>query len=106
MGMTLDEYQAEQNRTGNGSSLIVFVLGLGGEAGEVIDLIKKYIGHGHPLDRERLLRELGDVLWYVSAIAGALGFTLEEVARANVAKLRARYPDGFDPARSQNRDER
>lgn len=72
----------------------------------MIDLIKKHIGHGHPLDRERLLRELGDVLWYVSAIAGALGFTLEEVARANVAKLRARYPDGFDPARSQNRDER
>lgn len=102
--MTLNEYQKAQNRTGNGFSLIVFVLGLGGEAGEVIDLVKKHIGHGHALDRDKLRTELGDVLWYVSAIAGALGFTLEEVAQANIDKLKKRYPDGFTTERSVNRE--
>lgn len=103
--MTLNEYQAAQNRTGAGFTLIVFTLGLAGEAGEVIELVKKHIGHGHSLDRQKMLIELGDVLWYVSALAGALGFTLEEVAQANIDKLKRRYPDGFSSERSQNRSE-
>jgi NTP pyrophosphatase (non-canonical NTP hydrolase) len=70
-------------------------LGISGEAGEVADLVKKYIGHGHALNREKVKKELVDVLWYVAVLAHRLGFTLEEVAAANVAKLRARYPEGF-----------
>ncbi len=66
-------------------------LGLGGESGEVIDLIKKHLFHDAPLDTEELKKELGDVLWYLSAIATGVGLTLEEVAEANVAKLLARY---------------
>jgi NTP pyrophosphatase (non-canonical NTP hydrolase) len=78
-------------------------LGLAGESGEYADLIKKHLFHSHALDREKARKELSDVLWYVAVAAHQLGFTLSSVAQANVDKLRARYPDGFDPLRSQNR---
>lgn len=80
-------------------------LGLAGESGEAADLVKKHLFHSHPLDRDKLLKELGDVLWYLALLANAAGSTLDEVAAANLAKLRARYPDGFDPERSMNRTE-
>lgn len=70
-------------------------LGIAGEAGEVADLIKKAVYHGHGLDREKLKKELGDVLWYVSSLADAAGFRLSEVMESNLDKLRARYPEGF-----------
>ena len=79
-------------------------LGLAGEAWEVVDLLKKHLFHGHPLDTEKLTRELGDVLWYVAELSTALGVKLSIVAQRNLEKLAARYPDGFDPARSQNRE--
>ncbi len=106
---TLDEYQTETQRTApmtisDRERLAVFGLGLGGESGEVQDLIKKHLGHGHDLDKEKVKKELGDVLWYVAAIAGALGLKLSDVANANIEKLRKRYPDGFDPKRSQLRE--
>lgn len=80
-----------------------YALGLAGEAGEVCDLLKKHWGHGHDLDREKLKKELGDVLWYVAALAAQFGLTLEEVAASNVCKLRARYPQGFSPEASRAR---
>ena len=83
--------------------LTVFALGVTGEAGEVADVVKKVVGHGHPLDRAALVKELGDVLWYVAAIAHVLGSDLDEVAAANVAKLRKRFPDGFTSAASRTR---
>lgn len=70
-------------------------LGLAGEAGEVADLLKKHVHHHKPLDRGALVKELGDVLWYLAFLCEANGITLEEVASANAEKLRARYPDGF-----------
>jgi NTP pyrophosphatase (non-canonical NTP hydrolase) len=78
-------------------------LGIAGEAGEVADLLKKHLGHGHELDREKLKKELGDVLWYTARIAMHFGFGLEDVARANVAKLRQRYPAGFSTEASKRR---
>lgn len=103
--MRLNHYQQEASRTlppntEPGKALNLGALGLGGEAGEAIDLIKKHLFHGQPLDVEKLRKELGDVLWYVSAIATGAGLTLEEVAEANVEKLRKRYPEGFSPAAS------
>jgi NTP pyrophosphatase (non-canonical NTP hydrolase) len=83
--------------------LAVMGLGLGGEAGEVLDLLKKTLGHGQPLDLEKVKKELGDVLWYVAAIATLLGLELDAVAEANLAKLRARYPNGFSEAASVER---
>lgn len=108
--MTLADYQREVMRAAAPSApgvdrLAVFALGVAGEAGEVADIIKKVLGHGHPLRPEALEKELGDVLWYVAALAEALGLSLESVAAANVAKLRARYPDGFNSERSLYRDE-
>ena len=78
-------------------------LGIASEAGEVADLLKKHLGHGHELDREKLKKELGDVLWYVARIAQHFGMGLEDVARANVAKLRQRYPSGFSTEASKRR---
>lgn len=68
-------------------------LGIAGEAGEVADLIKKERCHGAPRDSQKMLKELGDVLWYLSVVAAQYGFTLEQVKDANIAKLRARYTD-------------
>lgn len=100
-------YQAEAMRTAGTDSdkklLLNGVMGLNGEAGECIDSLKKAMFQGHALDKPHLVEELGDVLWYVAISAQALGVGLGEVMRANVAKLRARYPEGFDKERSINR---
>jgi NTP pyrophosphatase (non-canonical NTP hydrolase) len=72
--------------------------GLAGEAGEVCDLLKKVHGHGTPYDAEKLKKELGDTLWYLASLCTVHGFTLEEVAQGNIAKLRARHPKGFSVA--------
>ena len=85
--------------------LAINALGIAGEAGEVADLVKKHVGHGHPLDRNKLAKELGDVLWYVAALAHDIGLDLSTVAALNVVKLRRRYPDGFSTERSINRVE-
>lgn len=104
--MTLDEYQKANLRTyprQDFSQLAYLALGLAGEAGEVADHVKKYIGHGHPLDAEKVKRELGDVLSYLAVIAKVLGAPLSEIAQINVDKLKARYPNGFTQDASLNR---
>ena len=78
-------------------------LGLAGEAGETADMIKKHLFHDHPLDRDAIVKELGDCLWYVAALASALDISLDEVGERNIEKLRRRYPDGFSAERSLNR---
>lgn len=107
--MKFNEYQIDALKTANalrgGKRLAYLALGLTGESGEVAEHIKKYVGHGHALDREALSKELGDVLWYLAAMADALGLELGEIAKANIAKLRARYPAGFSSERSINRDQ-
>lgn len=101
---SLDFYQQLANRTAPcENQLATFALGVVGEAGEVADLVKKHIGHGHPLDVEKLKLELGDVLWYVAGLATLLDVTLSEVATANIAKLEKRYPNGFSTEASMNR---
>lgn len=104
---TLNGYQGDAQRTAapkeSLSAIAVSTLGLAGEAGEVAELIKKHIGHGHPLDRLKLCKELGDVLWYVADLAARFQLTLEEVALTNVEKLRSRYPEGFSQQASINR---
>lgn len=107
--LTLDEYQRLAGRTARhgrgGLYLAILALGVAGEAGEVADMIKKVVGHGHALDDDDLVKELGDVLWYLAAMSTALGVSLSDVADRNVAKLRARYPDGFTEEASRNRAE-
>ena len=106
--MTINEYQQLAMRTRNPKMdekdiLINSAMGLCGEAGEVCDLVKKHIFHGHELDRAALIKELGDVAWYLAEAAEAIGCSLEEVLQANIDKLKSRYPEGFSQERSQNR---
>ncbi len=78
-------------------------LGLTGEAGETAELIKKHLFHATPLDRDAMIKELGDCLWYIAAFATVLDIPMSDIADRNIEKLRRRYPDGFDPERSINR---
>ena len=83
--------------------LINGVMGLCGEAGEAIDIVKKHLAQGHALDREGLIKELGDVAWYLAETATALGIDLDEVLERNIDKLKKRYPEGFSAEKSQHR---
>ena len=108
--MTINEYQQLAMRTlnpalGEKDVLINGVMGLCGEAGEAIDLVKKHLAQGHALDRESLIDELGDVAWYLAETAHALGCDLETVLRRNIEKLRRRYPEGFASEKSIDRTE-
>ena len=108
--MTLNEYQVLAYRTTNheltNQGLIENgVMGLCGEAGECIDILKKTEFQGHAFDPMKMVDELGDVLWYVAQLATGLGVTLEYVAQHNVDKLLVRYPDGFDSEKSIHRKE-
>ena len=108
--MTVNEYQKLAMTTLNPDLspkdvLINGVMGLCGESGEVIDLVKKHLHQGHALDREKLIKELGDVAWYLAEIATALNVSLEDVLEGNIQKLRQRYPEGFDTEKSIHRTE-
>jgi NTP pyrophosphatase (non-canonical NTP hydrolase) len=105
--MNLNEYQQRAQRTaqpGHPQRPHIAAMGLAGEAGEVVDLLKKHLGHGHELDRDKLRKELGDVLWYVAELASCYGMELGDIAQANIHKLETRYPSGFSTERSVNRN--
>lgn len=80
-------------------------LGLAGEAGEVADHIKKVIYHGHGFDTDHIVKELGDILWYINQMCEAIGVPLGEVMRRNNDKLLKRYPNGFSSEASKNRSD-
>ena len=106
--MTGNEYQKLAMTTLNPALsqkdvLINGVMGLCGESGEAIDIVKKHLHQGHALDRETLIKELGDIAWYLAETAFALDVDLDEVFEGNIAKLKARYPEGFDTQRSVHR---
>lgn len=94
--MTLDEYQqkALSTNVNEMDNLFLFfdrMFGLVGEAGEMADKVKKWIrdeeAQWEKLDKQMMMDELGDVLWYVATVADTLGFTFDEVAQHNVKKL-------------------
>lgn len=108
--MTINEYQQFAMKTLNPELskkdvLINGVMGLCGESGEAIDIVKKWLAQGHDLDREKLAKELGDIAWYLAETAYALDIPLEDILQANIEKLKKRYPEGFSSERSQNRQE-
>ena len=80
-------------------------MGLCGESGECIDIVKRHLAQGHELNREELIKELGDVAWYLAETAFALDVELEEVLMRNIEKLKKRYPEGFSTEKSINREE-
>ena len=122
--MTGNEYQKLAMRTNDGKAterlefhidanrgikdiggLLNGCLGLAGEAGELLDMFKKWIFHNKVLDRDHAKKELGDVMWYVAMICYSMGWELDEILQMNVDKLKARYPEGFSTELSNNRKE-
>lgn len=98
--MNFNDYQKEARLTANTDLTLVNALcnwsmGIAGESGELVDYIKKVVYHGKPLDKDNIISELGDILWYIANLAKELDITLEDVAFSNIMKLRNRYPDGF-----------
>lgn len=118
----LDRYQQAAARTANTNhadimerlqsnpelvELVNYSMGAAGEAGEVVDLVKKVVFQGQELNDEvvnKLLLEVGDDLFYLANITRVLKSKLSTVAEMNIDKLKHRYPDGFDEKRSINRD--
>src|SRR4029078_7684836 len=111
--MGFDEYEELALRTASKESLVdestmlnAAALGLNREAGEIADHVKKVMFHGHPLDeatRDKIAKEIGDILWYCAMGARGIGVGLGDIAEMNVEKLRKRYPEGFSTENSLNR---
>lgn len=115
--MTLNEYQKEALKYEREEKdptllspeymrLLNGLMGLNGEAGEAIDILKKHLFQGHVLDRKHIALELGDIAWYLALSADSIGYDLEAILQMNIDKLCARYPDGFDAEKSINRDKK
>lgn len=108
--LTANDFQRDALATRNPSldrqeQLLDGLMGLNGEAGEAIDILKKHRFQGHALKTDNLILELGDVAWYIAIAADALGYDLETVLKKNMAKRKERYPNGFDPDKSIHRKE-
>ena len=121
--MTANEYQKLAMRTNDGKmterlirsevinekydagGILEGCLGMAGESGELVDLIKKWIFHEKPLDETHVKKELGDVLWYAALLCESFGWKMEGIMSLNIEKLRARYPEGFDIKKANNRKE-
>lgn len=121
--MTGNEYQALAMRTNDGkhserlakthiynegvyiAELLNSCLGLSGETGELLDMVKKWIFHAKPLDKDHMKKELGDVMWYVAMFCKAMNWELDEILQMNVDKLKTRYPEGFSTELSNHRKE-
>lgn len=102
------EYQDLSSRTINYNlnkeeMLANFGMGLAGESGETVEILKKHLFHKHDLDIDEIRKELGDVLWYISAICNTLNLSMGRIAFENVMKLKKRYPDKFGYEESINR---
>ena len=120
--LNADEYQRLAMRTNDGKmserltrpevsekydlgGILEGCLGIAGESGELVDLIKKWIFHEKPLDETHVKKELGDVLWYAALLCESFGWKLSDVMSLNIEKLRKRYPDGFNAEAANNRKE-
>jgi NTP pyrophosphatase (non-canonical NTP hydrolase) len=102
--MDFNEYWQSAGRTYDSSepNLYNYAMGLPGEVGELLEVLKKHYFHGRPFNRERIVDEAGDVLWYLTALMFKLGITMNEVAINNIEKLLDRYPDGLKANRKRS----
>lgn len=101
------EYQREALKTNNpnADTLLMTAMGLAGEVGEYVELIKKFRFHSRGLDNYQAADELGDILWYLAVASNAIGISLEEIAQRNITKLRIRFPQGFQDGPGRDRME-
>ena len=111
--MKASDYQKKAARTlidapdfeipDNEIMLVWNAIGLAGEAGEVAELVKKGVFHRHGIDREKMVKELGGVMWYVAALCTKLDMDLGVIMEVNIRKLEERYPSGFSSQDSKRR---
>lgn len=110
--MDVNEFQkaaakfAAKDRKHPEYELVEWAMGVASEGGEFADHVKKHFFHGHPMTPElhdKMIKELGDVLWYVANASRVLGVELTEVMQRNIDKLTARYGDKFSVEKSLNR---
>lgn len=108
--MELNEYQELAARTSKRNNkqnqILIATLGLNGEAGELTETVKHWIGHKHELDIDNVAEEIGDILWYVADIASAFNLDLEDIGMHNIQKLQQRYPEGFSTQDSIERKDK
>lgn len=78
--------------------LLHMAIGISGEAGELLDAVKKHVIYGKPLDRENVIEELGDLEFYLAGIRNTLALPREFIIESNVAKLQKRYPISYSDA--------
>jgi len=87
-----------------GEYVIHAIIGAATESGELLEALQKVIIKGEAFDEVNMREEVGDVFWYVAALADTCGFTFEQAQRSNIAKLRARYPNKFTAFDANNRN--
>ena len=107
--MDANEYSTLALRTAAQRStkdlMVEAAMGIGGEGGEVVDIVKKVFFYGKELDRQHLIEELSDLAWYMNLMVESLGTTWGEVFETNIRKLETRYPDlRFNADHAINRD--
>jgi len=87
-----------------GEYVIHAIIGAATETGELLEALQKVIIKGEAFDEVNMREEVGDVFWYLAALAHTCNFTFEDAQRVNIAKLRARYPNKFTAFDANNRD--
>lgn len=107
--MTIKEYQKKVERTLNTNLLFreklsMLCMGLSGETGELIDLLKKSLYHKHDFQTDKAIKEIGDIMWYLISLCNVLNLSIEDIMDKNIDKLEDRYPDGFSYDKSINRN--
>ena len=108
--LSLSDRLVELDKKGaNIERLVTAGVGLNAESGEFLEIVKKMVFQGKPWNednREHLIIELGDIIWYATNACMALGISFEDVVARNVEKLEKRYPGGqFDVYYSENRED-
>lgn len=106
--MELNEYRIKSLRTirtlEGDMAIANAAMGLCGETGELVDHLKKHLFHKAPLNMRHVLKEVGDVVFYLNWIVVMFGLSWDDILSANIAKLVARYPNGFNEDDANNRD--
>lgn len=106
--MDIEQYKKDSERTlidkGHELNLLHAAMGIGTEAGEILDAFKRKLFYGKPLDVVNVKEEIGDIMWYVAILLRELDLDFEEILQLNIDKLRARFPDKFTEEKALNRD--
>jgi NTP pyrophosphatase (non-canonical NTP hydrolase) len=108
--MKMNQYQDLTSRTAPFyddvvEEIVDWTLGIAGEAGEIVEHVKKAKNHKHPWEHQKLAYELGDLMFYIARLSNVIGYSLDEISLMNIEKRYRRYPNGFNSKDSIERKE-